>query len=32
MASQLFGNTSDVAENNYYIGLDLSEEKAILEA
>ena len=32
MASQLFGNTPDVAENHYYAGLDLDEARTILEA
>ncbi len=31
MASKLFGNTPDVAENHYYAGLDLDEAKAVLE-
>ena len=32
MASQLFGNTPDVAENHYYAGLDMDEARTILEA
>ena len=31
MASMLFGNTPDVAEKNYYAGLDLDEAKKVLE-
>ena len=32
MASKLYGNTPDVAENNYYTGLDLEEARQILES
>lgn len=32
LASQLFGNSPEVAEANYYTGLDMAEAKEILEA
>ena len=32
MASKLFGNTPDVANANYYAGLDLNQAKAVLES
>jgi len=31
MASQLFGNSPEVAKNNYYTGLNLTEAKTVLE-
>ena len=31
MASQLFGNSPNVAKKNYYTGLDMEKARAILE-
>lgn len=32
MTSQLYGNTPKIAEDHYYVGLDLDKAKAVLEA
>ncbi len=32
MAAKLFGNTPDVASNNYYTGIDMNDAKKVLEA
>ncbi len=31
MAAKLFGNTPEVADSNYYTGLNLDEAKAVIE-
>lgn len=31
MAAKLFGSTPEVADGNYYVGLDLEEAKKVLE-
>ncbi len=32
LASELYGNTPNVAQKNYYAGIDLAQAKAILES